>query len=53
KDEVNRQNAINELIKTERGYVDTLEVLTKVFMEPMKRKKLIDNRTAMRIFSNL
>eukprot|EP01134_Creolimax_fragrantissima_P003117 CFRG3117T1 len=53
KDEVNRQNRINEIISTERNYVYALEILTNIFMEPIRKKKLLDNRTMTHIFSNL
>jgi len=49
-----RQKIAEELLSTERTYVEQLQIIQRVFMEPMKKEQSpISPKTAASIFSNL
>ncbi|KAI9014890.1 hypothetical protein BC832DRAFT_176526 [Gaertneriomyces semiglobifer] len=48
-----RMTAIFELIATERDYVRDLKIIINLFKKPMLDKKVLNNKTADALFSNI
>lgn len=47
-----RQECINELIQTERAYIDDMSIVHKVFEIPMRECRVISKTDVDRIFVN-
>jgi hypothetical protein len=48
-----RNKVINEIINTERDYVNDLEMVIRLFLNPMREEKLLNDLTIATIFSNI
>lgn len=47
-----RQECINELIQTEKAYIDDMSIVHKAFELPMRESRVISNGDVDRIFVN-
>lgn len=52
-EERERQKAILEFIETERSYLADLDILCKVFYQPINERKLLDKGECVSLFSNV
>ncbi|KAJ3151792.1 Rho guanine nucleotide exchange factor 4 [Geranomyces variabilis] len=50
---VQRQEVVHEIVATEADYVEDLNTIINVFMNPMKRQKILKDREITIIFSNV
>lgn len=48
-----RGNVIKELIATERDYVNDLDVIVKVFIEPLREQALMNEKEILGVFLNV
>eukprot|EP01137_Pigoraptor_chileana_P009051 Opistho-2@56727 len=53
KEEVHRQESIYETLKTEEDYVRDLKTIISVFIEPMRKQKIVSQKHLAVLFSNL
>lgn len=47
-----RQECINELIQTEKAYIEDMSIVHKVFEMPMRESRVVNNTDVDRIFVN-
>lgn len=48
-----RNNLIREILETERTYVNYMTLLIEFYVKPLRSKKIIDENTIKKIFSNV
>ena len=51
-DTMTRNNLILETLDTERAYCDYLNVFIEMYLKPMRDKKILDEVTIKKLFSN-